>query len=39
MRLIDADNIRGCAKYIKVNEGFDPYIMVDDFEYILSLLN
>lgn len=35
MRLIDADNIRGCAKYIKVNEGFDPYIMIDDLVKLL----
>ena len=30
MRLIDADNIRGLAKYIKTNEKFEPYIMIDD---------
>ena len=30
MRLIDADKIRGCAKYIKINEYFEPYIMVAD---------
>lgn len=30
MRLIDADKIMVCAKYIKINENFDPYIMIDD---------
>lgn len=30
MRLINADNIRGLAKYIKTNEKFEPYIMIDD---------
>ncbi len=36
MRLIDADSIRGCAKYIKINEKFEPYIMIDD---LLKLLD
>ena len=36
MRLIDADSIRGCAKYIKTNEKFEPYIMIDD---LLKLLD
>ena len=30
MRLIDADSICGCGKYIKTNEKFEPYIMIDD---------
>ena len=30
MRLIDADSIRVCGKYIKTNEKFEPYIMIDD---------
>lgn len=30
MRLIDADKIMGCSKYIKINENFDPYITIDD---------
>ena len=36
MRLIDADNIRDCAKYIKINEHFEPYIMVDDLVKLLD---
>ena len=36
MRLIDADKIRGCAKYIKINEYFEPYIMVDDLVKLLD---
>ena len=36
MRLIDADNIRDCAKYIKINEYFEPYIMVDDLVKLLD---
>lgn len=30
MRLINADSIRGLAKYIKTNEKFEPYITIDD---------
>ena len=30
MRFIDADSIRVCGKYIKTNEKFEPYIMIDD---------
>ena len=30
MRLIDADNIIGFGEYIKINEDFEPYIMIDD---------
>ena len=36
MRLIDADNIRGCAKYVKINEYFEPYIMGDDLVKLLD---
>ena len=36
MRLIDADSIRGCAKYIKTNEKFEPYIMIDDLSKLLD---
>ena len=36
MRLIDEDNIRGCAKYIKINEYFEPYIMGDDLVKLLD---
>lgn len=36
MRLIDADNINGCAKYIKTNENFEPYIMIDDLVKLLD---
>ena len=36
MRLIDADSIRGCAKYIKTNEKFEPYIMIDDLAKLLD---
>ena len=36
MRLIDANNIRGCAKYIKTNEKFEPYIMIDDSSKLLD---
>ena len=36
MRLIDADSIRGCAKYIKTNEKFEPYIMIDDLSKLLE---
>lgn len=36
MRLIDANNIRWCAKYIKTNEKFEPYIMIDDLSKLLD---
>ena len=36
MRLIDADSIRGFAKYIKTNEKFEPYIMIDDLSKLLD---
>ena len=36
MRLIDANSIRGCAKYIKTNEKFEPYIMIDDLVKLLD---
>ena len=36
MRLIDANNIKGCAKYIKTNENFEPYIMIDDLVKLLD---
>lgn len=36
MRFIDADSICGCAKYIKTNEKFDPYIMIDDLVKLLD---
>ena len=36
MRLIDADSICVCGKYIKTNEKFEPYIMIDD---LLKLLD
>ena len=36
MRLIDADSIRGCGKYIKTNEKFEPYIMIDDLVKLLD---
>ena len=36
MRFIDADSIRGCAKYIKTNEKFEPYIMIDDLVKLLD---
>lgn len=36
MRLIDADSIRGFAKYIKTNEKFEPYIMIDDLAKLLD---
>ena len=36
MRLIDADNIEGCAKYIKTNENFEPYIMIEDLVKLLD---
>lgn len=36
MRLINADKIRDCAKYIKINEYFEPYIMVDDLIKLLD---
>lgn len=36
MRLIDADSIRGYAKYIKTNEKFEPYIMIDDLSKLLD---
>ena len=36
MKLIDADSIRGCAKYIKTNEKFEPYIMIDDLAKLLD---
>lgn len=35
-RLIDADNIKGYAKYIKTNEKFEPYIMIDDLSKLLD---
>lgn len=35
-RLIDADNIKGCAKYIKTNENFEPYIMIVDLAKLLD---
>ena len=36
MRLIDADSICGCGKYIKTNEKFEPYIMIDDLVKLLD---
>ena len=36
MRLIDVDNIEGCAKYIKTNENFEPYIMIEDLVKLLD---
>ena len=36
MRFIDADSIRGCGKYIKTNEKFEPYIMIDDLVKLLD---
>ena len=36
MRLIDADNIRYFAKYTKINENFEPYIMLDDLVKLLD---
>ena len=36
MRLINADSIRGCAKYIKTNENFEPYIMIDDLAKVID---
>lgn len=36
MRLIDADKIMGCAKYIKVDENFEPYITIDDLAKLLD---
>lgn len=36
MRLIDGDNIRGCANYIEINEDFEPYIMIDDLVKLLD---
>ena len=36
MRLIDADSIRGCEKYIKINEDFDSYITIDDLAKLLD---
>ena len=36
MRFIDADSICVCGKYIKTNEKFEPYIMIDD---LVKLLN
>ena len=36
MRFIDADSICGCAKYIKTNEKFEPYIMIDDLVKLLD---
>ena len=36
MRLINADNIGGCAKYIKINEYFEPYIMTADLVKLLD---
>ena len=36
MRLIDVDSIRGCAKYIKTNEKFETYIMIDDLAKLLD---
>ena len=36
MRVIDADKIMGCAKYIKINENFEPYITIDDLAKLLD---
>ena len=36
MRFIDADSIRVCGKYIKTNEKFEPYIMIDDLVKLLD---
>ena len=36
MRLIDADSICGCGKYIRTNEKFEPYIMIDDLVKLLD---
>ena len=36
MRLINADSIRGFAKYIKRNENFEPYIMIDDLVKVID---
>ena len=36
MRLIDADKIMGCTKYIKINENFEPYITIDDLAKLLD---
>ena len=36
MRFIDADSICGCGKYIKTNEKFEPYIMIDDLVKLLD---
>ena len=36
MRLLDADNIKGYAKYIKTNENFEPYIMIVDLAKLLD---
>ena len=36
MRLIDADSICVCGKYIKTNEKFEPYIMLDDLVKLLD---
>ena len=36
MRFIDADSICVCGKYIKTNEKFEPYIMIDDLVKLLD---
>ena len=36
MRVIDADKIMGCAKYIKVDGNFEPYITIDDLAKLLD---
>lgn len=36
MRLINADSISGLAKYIKINENFEPYIMIDDLVKVID---
>ena len=36
MRLINADSIHGFAKYIKRNENFEPYIMIDDLVKVID---
>ena len=35
-RLIDADNIIASGKYIKTNDKFEPYIMIDDLIKLLE---
>ena len=36
MRFIDADSICVFGKYIKTNEKFEPYIMIDDLVKLLD---